>query len=527
MGLLSLPNELLLDIAHHLDRSDLKIIRIVCSRLAEFAAPFVFTTAICAARQGVFVAFQALSKRPQVSQHVRELVYDSSSFEHETVKLFEKSTAESQPPNAPSTPEGQQQYIEGYRQQEKLLESSLPSTLAKAVRRFSNLRRIIYSDFGRLPCFRWDRVEDLGPDFRLAHLHIPEAKNEACLRHPLVPHLEKDKSLRCSYLPLAVLLRELFRADCKAQVDDLRLGDNRISRGKGGIPDILFMSLFDGSYGPSTALFGSLRKLDVTFAYCTRRDHAEALPRFGRLELLRLVGPMCSPADSRFAPDLSEPVVRFPISGKDFFWPKLRALELKWVASSIMDFLTFLNRHKDTLQFVILHEMYLDATDEWRNLTSSLRAIYPNLIVEPYQTSIPYNHDGSPIIQFTLYYGQATLVNMEDPSHTNTNVNNYDEDETSNFHDDEESLSEEERWSSEELEYSEDGDTSDIEEPPVQHRQDCTSNPQANSTHANDTHTDEIIANENATNATMANESTTAEIGTETTTAMTGQTGNV
>ncbi|KAL8787948.1 MAG: hypothetical protein Q9213_001976 [Squamulea squamosa] len=445
MGLLSLPNELLRDIADHLDRSELKNIRIVCSRLAEFAAPFVFTTAICAARRGVFNAFRALSDDPQLSQHIRELVYDSSSFEYETVKLFGKPTAEAQLPNIPNIPEEQQQYVEGYRQQEELLASRLPSTLAKAVRRFSNLRLIIYSDFGRVSCFRWDRVEDLGPDFRLADLHIPEAKNEALLRYPLVPQLEKNSPLRCRYLALAVLLRELFRADSKAHVQDLRLGDDRFSRGKGGIPDILFMALFDGSYGPSTALFDSLRKLDVTLTYCTRGDHAEALSRFQRLELLRLV--------------------------------------------------------------------YLDEMDKRHNLTSSLRTIYPSLIVEPYQTPLRYEHHGSPIIQFTLYDGQATLVDMRDPSHTDANVDDYDEDEVSNFHDDDKSLPDEERWSSEELDYSEDGDTSNIEEPPMQHRQDYTSNSQANSTHANDTHADEIIATEIATDATLANESTTTEIG--------------
>lgn len=480
ISLPALPNELLRDIADYLTRRDLKNIRVVCSRLQGFAAPLIFTTAICAARRGVFEAFKALSDHPKLNQHVTELVFDSSSFDHETVKLFENYATNSKPPpDASTTPEGREKYIDGYREQTKILDSELSSALANAVRGFSNLRRVIYADFSRVPCFQWDRVEDLGPDFRLGHLHVSEAKSEA-LQYPLLQHLGKDTPLRCMYLGLAVLLRELFRADCKIQIDDLRLGDNKSSRGRGGIPDTLFMALFDGSYGRSTAFFDSVRKLDVTFTYCTRCDHAKVLPQFHHLQLLRLVGPICSPGDDKYAPDLFEPVVRFPTSGEDTVWPQLRALELKWVASSTVDLLAFLKRHRDTLRLVNLYEVYLDERNQWRKLVSSLRSLYPNLTVEPHQQSTMDHHYDSGIIYFTLYDGQVELVNRGVPSSTEGNVDDYDEDEVSNFHDDHESLPEEERWSSEELDYSEDGAptgyTSDEDESPVQHRQGCTGN---------------------------------------------------
>ncbi|KAI4101254.1 MAG: hypothetical protein LQ339_005181 [Xanthoria mediterranea] len=490
VNLTALPNELLRDIADYLTKRDLKNIRGVCSRLQDFAAPLIFTTAICAARRGLFEVFIALSDHPKLNQHVTELIFDSSSFDHETVKLFESyATGSNSAPVSSTTPVGRKQhirkysttpvgrerYFHGYREQTKILDFELSSALANAVREFTNLRRVIYADFGRVPCFRWDRVDDLGPDFRLGHLHVPEAKPEA-LQYPLLKHLEKDTPLRSMYLGLAVLLREFFRADCKTQVDDLRLGDSESSRGKGGIPDTLFMALFDGSYGCSTALFDSVRKLDVTFTYCTRCDHAKALPRFHHLQLLRLVGPMCSPGDGRYAPDLFEPVVRFPTSGEDTVWPQIRALELKWVASNTVDLLAFLKLHRDTLRFVNLYEVYLDERNQWAKLVSSLRSLYPNLTIEPPQRprmDYPYP---SGIIYFTLYEGQAHLTNMGVLSSTEGSIDDYDEDEVSNFHDDEKSLPESERWSSEDLDYSEDGAptgfTSDEEECPIKHCED-------------------------------------------------------
>ncbi|KAL8897629.1 MAG: hypothetical protein Q9192_002483 [Flavoplaca navasiana] len=476
-----LPNELFRDISEYLTRKDLKSIRVVCSRLDNFASPLIFTTAVCAARRGVLEAFTGLSNCPKLSQHVRELVYDSSIFYQETVKQFETYATKSESsPDASSSPEGREKYIDGYREQTKILRSELSSALVNAVRAFSNLRRIIYADFSRLPCFRWDRVEDLGPEFRLATFHLPEPKNEA-LQYPLLQHLQKDTQLRPMYLGFAVLLRELFRTGCKTQIEDLRIGDHQYSRGNGGIPDILFMAMFDGGYGQSTAFLDSIRKLDITLTYCTRRDHAAVLSQFHNLQLLRIVGPMCSPQKGQYAPDLFEPVVRFPSNGEDIIWPHLSKLELKWVASSMVDLHRFLDHHKNGLRFVNLYEAYLDKRNQWQYIVSSFRSIYPDMIIEPHQQSTLERHYDSRIINFTLFNGQAELVDMGGiPSSTAVEIDDYDEDGTSVDHDDERDDSEEESWTSEELEYSEDGAptgySSDEDEYPVKHQEDCTAN---------------------------------------------------
>ncbi|KAL8843926.1 MAG: hypothetical protein Q9176_001621 [Flavoplaca citrina] len=476
-----LPNELLRDIAEHLTRKDLKSIRVVCSRLEDFASPLIFTTAVCAARRGVLETFKALSDCPKLSQYVTELVYDSSIFCQETVKQFETYTTKSEPsPDASSSPEGREKYIDGYREQRKIVGSELSSALVNAVRAFSSLRRIIYADFSRLPCFRWDRVEDLGPEFRLATFHLPEPKNEA-LQYPLLQHLQKDTQLRSMYLGFAVLLRELFRTGCKTQIEDLRIGDHQYSRGNGGIPDILFMAMFDGSYGQSTAFFDSIRKLDITLTYCTRRDHATVLSQFHNLQLLRIVGPMCSPQKEQYAPDLLEPVIRFPSSSEEIIWPHLSKLELKWVASSTVDLHRFLDHHKNGLRFVNLYEAYLDQRNQWHYLVSSFRSMYPDVIIEPHQPSTLRRQYDSRIINFTLFDGQAELVDMGGIlSSTAVEVDDYDEDEISVDHDDEQDVSEEEYWTSEELEYSEDGApigySSDEDEYPVKHQEDCTAN---------------------------------------------------
>ncbi|KAL8798734.1 MAG: hypothetical protein Q9182_006421 [Xanthomendoza sp. 2 TL-2023] len=106
--------------------------------------------------------------------------------------------------------------------------------------------------------------------------------------------------------------------------------------------------------------------------------------------------------------------------------------------------------------------------------------MYPHLVIEPYQIYSLDGHYTSRIIHFTLYQGQATLANMgipPDPPHTE--ADDYDEDEVSNFYDSDagECFPEAERWSSEELDHSEDGDSSATEGNPEQHEQDCSRNP--------------------------------------------------
>ena len=478
----TLPNELLRDIAQHLTRKDLKSIRVVCSHLDDFACPLIFTTAVCAARRGVLEAFKALSNCPKLSQYVTELVYDSSIFDQEVVKQFETDAIKSElSPDASSSPQGREKYIDGYREQTKILGFELLPALANALRAFSNLRRIIYADYSRLPCFRWDRVEDLGQQFRLATFHLPEPRPEA-LQYPLLQHLQKDTPLRAMYLGFLVLMKGLFRTGCKARIEDLRIGNHQYSRGHGGIPDILFMAMFDGSYGQSTAFLDNIRKLDITLTYCTRCDLANVLPQFHNLQLLRFVGPICSPQREQHAPDLLEPVVRFPSSGEGTIWPHLSKLELKWVASSTVDLFEFLKYHKSSLRFVNLYEVYLDKKNQWHYLVSSFRSTYPNVIIEPHQRSTLERHCDSQIINFTLFNGEAELVDMGIPSSTAVEGDDYDEDEMSLYHDDERDVPEEEGWSSEELEYSEDGaptgytSDEDEDENSVEHQEDCVAN---------------------------------------------------
>ncbi|KAL8671815.1 MAG: hypothetical protein Q9168_003699 [Polycauliona sp. 1 TL-2023] len=466
ISLPTLPNDLLRDVADFLSIRDLKNVRGVCSRLEDFASPLIFTTAVCAARRGVFEAFKALSNHPKLNQHVTELVYDNSFLDYQTVKRF-KSYAETHDSHRVSADFIPSHYArKTYKEQKKILGSELSSALESGIRRFSNLRRIIYADFGRLACFQNDRFEDLGPAFRLGHIHVPEFSNRV-LQYPLLQCLRANTPLRSMYLGLAVLLRALFRPDCKTRIEDLQIGDNKFSHRKDGIPDTLFMALFDGSYGLSSALFDTVRKLDITFTYCTRRDHAKALTRFGNLELLRIVGPFCSPDKAFLSPSLNKPVVRF---GENGLWPQLRALELKWVSARTVDLLSFFQCHKDTLQFVKLYEVHLrDKTKQWCSLVSSLRSIYPTMTVEPNQRSWLDHHHVWRVIHFTLFNGQAELVDMGVYSSLEEEVgevDNCDEDMISDFHDSDKSDPEEERWSSEELDYSEDGalpdrDTSD------------------------------------------------------------------
>lgn len=305
----------------------------------------------------------------------------------------------------------------------------LAPTIRRAIQNFPQLRRLIYADFSALPFFHWDRIEELGPAHRLGNPDWRiKSKIESCFVSPLFFALYTDLSLRRKYLGLALLLGALSQSDSKAQIDDLRIGDGRWSRDEGGVPDILLMALSDQSYGPRPA-FESLRKLDITVSDTNDISQLEQkFPHFPQLELLRLVGPMCSPIKEGYAPRLRSPAIRFP---RDASWPRLRALELKWISFKTEDLLNFLDCHRDTLHFINLHQIYIDESSMFGNLVRGLRSMYPSLTVEPYKRFQHFPTFQTLIVDFAFYDGQATLMNTGICLGSDQSLDDYDEDQIS------------------------------------------------------------------------------------------------
>ncbi|KAI4177054.1 MAG: hypothetical protein LQ343_000534 [Gyalolechia ehrenbergii] len=432
-GFFHLPNELFIDILDYFTKAELKGLRLVCSRLREITTPLLFTTAIIAARRCVFDAFVALSNQADISRHVVEIVYDCSSFSSDLAEQYRSAKGPSMEVCRLISSEGRAKYVEAFDEQEEIVAQELAPTIRNAIKQFPQLRRLVYADFTALPYFHWDRIEDLGPAHGMGNPDWRLKKTESSFDSPLFFALYTDLSLRRKCLGLALLLGALSQLDSKAQIADLQIGDGRWSRDEGGVPDILIMALSDQSYGPRSA-FESLRKLDITISDTKRNGHLEQkFPRFPHLELLRLVGPMCSPMKERYAPPLRSPTIRFPDYCGEANWPRLKALELKWIGFKMDDLLNFLGSHKNTLHFINLHQLYIDERSMFGSLVRGLRSMYPSLIVEPYKRFQHFPSYETLVVDFTFYDGQATLTNTGICLGSDQSLDDYDEDQVSNY----------------------------------------------------------------------------------------------
>ncbi|KAI4193087.1 MAG: hypothetical protein LQ350_008473 [Teloschistes chrysophthalmus] len=456
-GLLGLPTELLREITDYHVKRDLKSLRLVCSGLQDLVTPLIFTTAVCALRRGVFDIFQVVVNSPAISQFITELVYDASWFDPVTAERWEREQEKDTPAQQARIAYQQHaEFIAAFREQESILRNELFPALQNAARNFPKLRRLIYADFQRQTSFRGDRVEDLGLDFRVRGEWPPVCKARTNT-YPFAPR-ERD-SLRVamferSHLGLGVLLTALSEAGCKAQIDDLRIGDGAFSRGAGGVPDVTLEAISHTRYGGSAA-FDSLRKLDLTLSQSPIYDPFEWIPsQLPHLECLRLIGPLCSPFSDSYAPSLRTPAIEIARGFAKPVWPKLRYLGLGWITFQSNSLMTFLKSHKDTLRFINLQQIYLHGESTFWAIASGLRSTYPGLVTDPEKKQLPQQDDpGQIIVNLTLHHGEATLINMSEGEH----VDDYDEDEVSNYSADEHP-EDDERYSSEELEYSDDED---------------------------------------------------------------------
>ncbi|KAI4188162.1 MAG: hypothetical protein LQ346_005375 [Caloplaca aetnensis] len=487
---LDLPAELFIEIFHHLSKAELKILRQVCSRIKELANPLLFTTAYIATRRRAFDAFKNLSSHPDLSQHVVEIVYDCSWFDIGTAEAYRYSLSPTtaQAPRVyadarmrelhaadPESRKSRANYVEACEEQAKIVREELGPTVQDAVKNFPHVRRLIYADFSRASTSDCDcdRIEDLGGAFRLMEtqwtwITWPSRPSHLCrtLFHPGNDHC-------CSrYVGLALFLQALSQPNCKMEISDLRIGDSTYAPGAGGIPDFLFLGLSDNLHGPSFP-FKTLRKLDLTISNGVSarswQSH-QSFPQFPHLELLRLVAPPCPPVLSLSAPVLREPAIQLSDYCGQAHWPRLRALELRWIASGTIEFLSFLNRHKDTLRFINLSDIYIHERSNWKIIVRGLRSMFPSLIVEHSQEYQRYPQDLSNVsdavlLDFNLYNGLATLDNVRSTiCHWEDAIDIYEVDQASNYSATEGSVDQDEESNdSEELEFSEGGDSSDFD----------------------------------------------------------------
>ncbi|KAL8920730.1 MAG: hypothetical protein Q9208_006060 [Pyrenodesmia sp. 3 TL-2023] len=252
------------------------------------------------------------------------------------------------------------------------------------------------------------------------------------------------------------------------EISDLRMGDSTYAPGAGGIPDFLFLDLSANLDDPSF-LFKTLRKLDLTISTAVPArswPSHQLVPQFPHLELLRLVAPSCSPPFQVTAPVFQEPAIQLADFCGQAYWPRIRALELRSIASRTEDLLAFLERHRETLQFINLRDIHIHEKENWKVIVRGLRSLFPSLIIESSQKPQGYLRDyynvNRPLVlDFNLYDGIATL----DKVSSTTRQDGEDEaDQDSNYSATEDfEDQDEEGCDSEGLEFSEGGDSSDID----------------------------------------------------------------
>ncbi|KAL8899995.1 MAG: hypothetical protein Q9207_005913 [Kuettlingeria erythrocarpa] len=487
---LGLPAELFIEIFHHLSKAELKILRQVCSRIRELATPLLFNTAYLATRRRALDAFKNLSSHPDLSQHVVEIVYDCSWFDIGTAEAYQYSLFPTiaQPPSLyadsrirklnaadPESRKSRADYVEACEEQAKIVRQELGPTVQRAVKNFTHVRRLIYADFSRTSKSNcdYDRGEELQGAFRLVASQWtwttwPAPPSDACraLFHP-------GNDYCCSrFVGLALFLRALSQPGCKMEITDLRIGDSMYAPGAGGIPDFLFLDLADDIYGPLIP-FKNLRKLDLTIStgVPARSWHShQSFPKFPDLELLRLVAPASLPVLDMPTSGLREPAIQLSDYCGQAHWPRLRALELRGIASGTTDFLSFLQRHRDTLRFINLRDIHIHELLNWEIIVGVLRSMFPSLIIERSQEHQSYLPDlsddnGAMLLDFNLYYGMATLDNVRSTTcHREDAIGDYEVDQASNYSATEGSVDQdEESCDSEELEFSEGGDSFDLD----------------------------------------------------------------
>ncbi|KAI4158953.1 MAG: hypothetical protein LQ342_006986 [Letrouitia transgressa] len=472
-----LPTEIQGLIFSHLEGGDLKSARLTCKTFQREAAPFLFTTAYIAARKGVLNNFTALADHPVLSTYVTEVIYDSSWFENwdegpppqseqsERSKLLEK------------TAEHRQKYIENLAEQEHIQEEELRPILARAFKSLIKVQRVVYADLWRLPCLHGDRLEELGPDFRLGRYDSPlSPQHKVKLKIPWCAEVPDDPVFRRQNMGLYVLLRALSSPEARSKLTELSIGNETYSSGASsiGVPQLLLLPMADSLSKPNSN-FSYLRKFEVNFGINWVIDHEDQYP-LGRimghlhhLEDLRIVGPV-SPRDYHrltISPDadtLANPPKPEYGPGASLAntlgqntWSKLTHLELQWFESELPSLVDFLVRQISTLKYVNLHEVQLWNYSSREGVIEFFQSLRPETVVRPGlhsgKRSIPL------VLEYILYDGEAELILRG----CGQDEDDYDEDQVSSYSHNESSGQEEERWSSEESEFSDNVDDSDSE----------------------------------------------------------------
>ena len=88
MGLIKLPNEIILLILRSLSKHRLKRMRLVCEKLAVLGAPLLMDVVYISPRAKDMAVFEAIVQHPVFNPSIKHVVYDSAQIIHHSLEGY-------------------------------------------------------------------------------------------------------------------------------------------------------------------------------------------------------------------------------------------------------------------------------------------------------------------------------------------------------------------------------------------------------------------------------------------------------
>lgn len=382
-----LPNELWDEVFDHLDKKDLKTLRLTGEKHLELlASSRLFTTVYIAARKGVYDIFENLVTHPTLRYCVRELIYDSSWIEAEI------ATSRSERKDA-------LQFFQMFAEQEQLQAYELDGSLNRAFKNLPQLRKVIFADMSRNTPFPGDSADqDAEPlSGRLLSGSLKKHVGSCCIQIATPAQCCGRYSVfwrqHGGFVLLMRALTNRVEAD-GTMIQELSLGNGLHSGGgpeppkipyhySNGIPELFFGPSFRPLFIGLAPHFRRLRKLDISISFTTmgKLDSNNAPPVVGGnqlssltellsmaecLEELKLSGEFCTAN--------LDTAATFGLSTLK----RLRILELRCFEAKYIDLRHFLERHGSSLRTLGLHDFNL-LSGTWRSLVEFIQQELPEL----------------------------------------------------------------------------------------------------------------------------------------------------
>ena len=377
-----LPNELWLQTLGYLSKTDLKTLRLSMEpHLSFFASSLLFTTAFIAARKGVLDTFTNLTTHPVYRAYVKEIVFDSSWIDLETV------TSHKDEPASASL----------FYEQEDIQTNELQIRLENAFQCLSGVKTVSYADLSRISCLpgdysntMWDLDYSHGPLIcrHKSHLGLDEIR-DCCLmtgEAAKCPHDVNKSQYRRTFGGL-ILLLQVLSDYASTTLQQLNLGSRVHACEDRGIPYWFMLPKTDiYTFHCFPKIFCNLRKFELSISIFGHVEISSSVTSSTKLNdcnikgegLASLLGLAKNLEEIKLTGDPKAEKLCVSNALGDHKWPGLRTLHLGGFEASASGLEDFLKRHALSLQRLTLCDFNL-TSGSWLDLGASVTSLTPAL----------------------------------------------------------------------------------------------------------------------------------------------------